>query len=46
MGSGYSDGSIGIYKVMNLEKSMTLGDSAIGEEKLPVGSLRYPLLLF
>ena len=40
---GYSDGCIGIYRVTNLERTKTLADTALVEERLPVGAIRYLL---
>ena len=38
---GYSDGTIGIYKVTNLERTATLVDATHAEERLPVGGIRW-----
>lgn len=38
---GYSDGTIGIFKVANLEFITSLSTAGISEEKLPIGAIRW-----
>jgi len=38
---GYSDGTIGIYKVTNLERTCLLAEGGMSDERLPVSCLRW-----
>eukprot|EP01022_Parablepharisma_sp_SALTPOND_P004585 TRINITY_DN120595_c3_g1_i1.p1 TRINITY_DN120595_c3_g1~~TRINITY_DN120595_c3_g1_i1.p1 ORF type:complete len:361 (+),score=13.63 TRINITY_DN120595_c3_g1_i1:351-1433(+) len=38
---GYSDGTIGVYRSNNLERSMLLAENISSEERTPVGGIRW-----